>query len=66
MPFCHTCKNETRRETTGFAELQGGVVQYLPPRRDRMAPVAPIALPEEAEGEGGNRLLRWIDKVLSR
>jgi hypothetical protein len=31
-----------------------------------MAPLAPVVLAAEVEAEGGNRLLRWIDKVLSR
>jgi len=42
------------------------VNKYLPPRLDRMAPPAPAALPQEGEPAEGGRLLRWIDKVLSR
>jgi sulfite dehydrogenase (quinone) subunit SoeB len=45
------------------------VNRYLPPRFDRMAPAAaPAAAPTSAAAEPaeGNRLLRWIDKLLSR
>ena len=42
------------------------VNKYLPPRFDRMAAPMPSALPPEAESEGGNRLLRWVDRLLSR
>jgi len=42
------------------------VNKYLPPRRQRnLAAPARGAAPEPA-GDGGNRLLRWVDRLLSR
>jgi hypothetical protein len=44
------------------------VNKYLPPRRDRTAPepfdLAALAAPEPEAG--GNGLLRWVDRLLSR
>src|SRR5258708_37034088 len=44
------------------------VNKYLPPRRGRMAPAPLTALVEGAgaDSDGGNRLLRWVDRLLSR
>jgi len=44
------------------------VNKYLPPRRGRMAPAPLTALAEAAgaDGDGGNRLLSWVDRLLSR
>jgi len=44
------------------------VNKYLPPRRGRMAPTPLTALLDEggADRDGGNRLLRWVDRLLSR
>ena len=44
------------------------VNKYLPPRRSRMAPAPLTALAEEAgvDSDGGNRLLLWVDRLLSR
>ncbi len=44
------------------------VNKYLPPRRSRMAPAPLTALVAEAgaDSDGGNRLLRWVDRLLSR
>ena len=44
------------------------VNKYLPPRRNRMTPTAlALAAPAAPEPEtGGNALLRWVDRLLSR
>ena len=44
------------------------VNKYLPPRRERMAPeLLDLRALAAAEPEiGGNGLLRWVDKLLSR
>jgi Fe-S-cluster-containing dehydrogenase component len=44
------------------------VNKYLAPRYDRMAPAPPrpAPLPEVVADNGDNRLLRWIDQLLSR
>jgi sulfite dehydrogenase (quinone) subunit SoeB len=45
------------------------VNKYLPPRPARMAPAtpaAPVPAPPVAAANLQNRLLRWIDRVLSR
>jgi Fe-S-cluster-containing dehydrogenase component len=44
------------------------VNKYLLPRFDRMAPAAvpASAIPSEPEPADGNRVLRWIDRLLSR
>jgi hypothetical protein len=44
------------------------VNKYLPPRRERKSPgpaAAPPAAPAPAFA-GDNRLLRWVDRLLSR
>jgi hypothetical protein len=47
------------------------VNKYLPPRRGRMAPSLSSPAAEAADGapepeSGGNGLLRWVDRLLSR
>ena len=44
------------------------VNKYLPPRRARMAaePLDLVALAAPAPETGGNGLLRWVDRLLSR
>jgi hypothetical protein len=44
------------------------VNKYLPPRRSRMAPapLTELAVAAGADSDGGNRLLRWVDRLLSR
>ena len=44
------------------------VNKYLPPRRERNPAPAPAAAPRPAEPppSGDNRLLRWVDRLLSR
>jgi hypothetical protein len=43
------------------------VNKYLPPRGGRMAPSASVSsTPEPAQPVGDNRLLRWVDRLLSR
>jgi hypothetical protein len=41
------------------------VNKYLPPRRSP-APPAPLTAMAEAAPTGDNRLLRWVDRLLSR
>jgi Fe-S-cluster-containing dehydrogenase component len=41
------------------------VNKYLPPRRSPAPPV-PLAAMTEAAPTGDNRLLRWVDRLLSR
>ena len=41
------------------------VNKYLPPRRS-LAPPAPLSAMAEAAPAGDNRLLRWVDRLLSR
>ena len=45
------------------------VNKYLPPRAGRMTPSAPVAggvAPLKASESPGDRLLRWVDRILSR
>jgi len=44
------------------------VNKYLPPRAGRMAPAAPVAAgaPPADQPFTGDRLLRWVDRLLSR
>jgi len=42
------------------------VNKYLPPRADRMAPSAPVLAVSSDDGSAGDRLLRWVDRFLSR
>src|SRR5215471_7948613 len=45
------------------------VNKYLPPRAGRMTPSAPVATgaaPLKASESPGDRLLRWVDRILSR
>jgi sulfite dehydrogenase (quinone) subunit SoeB len=43
------------------------VNKYLPPRRGRMAPsISSVTEGAADSAEGGNGLLRWVDRLLSR
>ena len=44
------------------------VNKYLPPQRSRMslAPLTALAAEAGLDSDGGNRLLRWVDRLLSR
>jgi Fe-S-cluster-containing dehydrogenase component len=42
------------------------VNKYLPPRAARMMPAADAALLPIASPAAGDRLLRWVDRLLSR
>ena len=42
------------------------VNKYLPPRTARMAPAARVVSVPTDDGSAGDRLLRWVDRLLSR
>jgi sulfite dehydrogenase (quinone) subunit SoeB len=42
------------------------VNKYLPPKADRMARRAPVVAMSSDDGSAGDRLLRWVDRFLSR